>query len=394
MSLRDKANSHKIVIPLVANLTINRAYDPSSGGIGGPGLGRTSIPESWINTPGVDPACNRDPDTDAKLVLWLDTAVESSLILGPEERNEDDKLMQRRVLEWQDQSGYGRHAVAVSPEFAPKLSKKQPFFTRSVDMAPICVEPVQPEDPGGGGGAGDPPPENCTETTMIRSCGVNTIADCNSWDWEIMQNAQGDWRTEAGKIVVLASAGEFQHSVATAGTEDFTFIGGWCPAASRPLPGYDQIDAWNGGYTGTMYNADPGKDGSVQLVLAGMTYPYTSGASQDFLLWFKDFGAPVNNSPSMAGRHVKVTFNDGSPDSGVIGTGTVNSTGQVEWCRCCIEPWQYYTPGSADVPAESMFTIEIAAPGADPFPWTTQDCADCGGACGTGGPRAGGMIQP
>lgn len=147
MSLRDKPNSHKIVIPLVANLTINRAYDPSSGGIGGPGLGRTSLPESWINTPGTDPACNGDPNTDKQLVLWLDAADEATLELAPEDTNEDGKVMQRKVLRWLDKSGNGRHATAHSLELAPKLSKEQPFFIRSVDMSPVCVEPVQPDDP-------------------------------------------------------------------------------------------------------------------------------------------------------------------------------------------------------------------------------------------------------
>ena len=45
MSMRDNPNSHKLIVPLVAGLAINRAYDPSSGGIGGDGEGRLSLPE-------------------------------------------------------------------------------------------------------------------------------------------------------------------------------------------------------------------------------------------------------------------------------------------------------------------------------------------------------------
>lgn len=412
MSLRDNPESSKIIVPLVAGLAINRAYDPSSGGIGGPGRDRTTLPEKWVTQPGVDPAilCNNDPETDPYLALWFDAKDTDTLVLAPKEYDEETgKLLQRRVLEWKDKSRFHRNAVAVLPKYAPKLSQQQPFFDNAVDFAPVCIDPTSDETDPSAGGGGDPPPENCTDTTLIRSCGVNTIAVCESWDWELMKEAKGDWRTGAGKAVVLASAGNFEHSVEIPDTEDFTLLGAWCPAAARGLPGYDVEQAiatrpdTGEPWRGMIYNADPGKDGSVQIVLAGFSYPYTSNTSQDFLLWFKDIGRPVNDSPFMAGRHVRVSWvrpawwppaEVPGTAGGVIGTGTVNAKGQVDWCRCCIEPMSWYNFGS-DIPGECMYTIEIAEPGAPPFTWTTQDCVgECGSSCGYGDHRPNMKIRP
>ena len=395
MSLRDKPNSHKIIIPLVANLTINRAYDPSSGGIGGPGLDRTSLPESWINTPGVDPACNGDPDTDKYLALWLDTSDPATLVLAPEETDPDTgRKWQRKVLEWKDKSGKGRHAVAHTPETAPKLSKFQPFFPRSVDMSLLCLEPT---DEGGGGG--DPPPITCPEgVTQVRVCGAEVDAPCYLWndpdptnvatDW--MALATGDWRTGAGTVVALTTYIGMQHSVADPAYEDGDLLGAVCPvAASRALPGFDAIDP--GGPAdfpaGIIFNGDPGKNGSVQVALAGQFLGWDTGSSE-LNVWFKDAGGTIDNSPSMAGRQIRIRHAFQQSGTGImeppvtLATGTVNSTGQLKICRCNyigIGGWN----GLGDsYPGDAMLIIDIAAPDADPLVWETNDGSGCEVGCG------------
>lgn len=396
MSLRDKPNSHKIIIPLVANLTINRAYDPSSGGIGGPGLDRTSLPESWINTPGADLACNGDPETDKYLSLWLDTADPSTLVLAPEETDPvTGRLFQRRVLQWTDKSGKGRHAVAHSLEHAPKLSKFQPYFPRSVDMSLMCLEPTSEA-----GSSGDPPPATCSAGTKIRQCLGEIDAPCFLWNdpdptqnyklW--MEQATGDWRTGAGTVVALTRSTMMAHSDGGSPGlyEDGDLYGFVCPTvAGRALPGFDAIESYDPSSTyphGIIFNSDPGKNGSVVVALAGLlSGGDTSGQELD--VWFKDAGGTIDNSPAMAGRHVRLWVAPQDVDGSMmprfpLGSGVVNSTGQLRICRCEFTGLGNWTGLEGDtVPGDTTLIIEIAAPG-DTFEWLTGDTPGCVAGCG------------
>lgn len=350
MSLRDNPESSKIIVPLVAGLAINRAYDPSSGGIGGPGRDRTTLPEKWVTQPGVDPAilCNNDPETDPYLALWFDAKDTDTLVLAPKEYDEETgKLLQRRVLEWKDKSRFHRNAVAVLPKYAPKLSQQQPFFLNAVDFAPVCIDPASDEtDPGGGGGC-----PGCPEDPLVMSCGVlrESLADSRF-------HAGGDWRDGPGSI--LLSCG--MHRVDTTPwdpSESYTLTrGAFCPlnglAPFKPslVLSYTADDycapgsvSGPNGDTGFMFNADPGKDGSVQLVFAGEVEPDDydsapwSGSWSTFVLRFKDadkaLGAAGN---SMAGRQVTVQLfsgtlvHPGDPDNPVKSfSATISSTGEV-----------------------------------------------------------------
>lgn len=145
MSLRDQPDSHKIIVPLVAGLAVVRAYDPASGGIGGAGHTRLSLPEKWINTPGTNPGCSADGATDRDLELWLDASDPATLTLGPEETDDDGNPIQQSVLEWRDKSGKNRHAI---PEvgYTPKLARLQPFFPTAVDFTLPCAIADLPEE--------------------------------------------------------------------------------------------------------------------------------------------------------------------------------------------------------------------------------------------------------
>lgn len=162
MSLRDQPDSHKIIVPLVAGLNIIKAYDPNSGGVGGTGKDRLSLPEWWVTKPSFNPECDYDRGTDRFLVAHWDAMAEDTLDhTGP---NEAEPWRAFEVTQWRSKVG-GLVALPVegwdsetnTSTGRPRLVGSQPFLPRAVDFRTGLLASSCPFDEGGGEGPPDPP---------------------------------------------------------------------------------------------------------------------------------------------------------------------------------------------------------------------------------------------